>query len=365
MDQKIVNIQAVRAVAALGVLASHLYAYDARYAADPVLPAWFTYGFSGVDLFFAVSGFVMVLVTRGRFGDAASAGAFLFSRVWRIYPPFWLFTAVVIAGFAAAGTLEARLEESTLIGSLTLFPVTTAAPLLQVGWTLTHELYFYLVFALMLLAPQRLLPVLLALWCAVILAAWSAGLGAASPPARIAFSPLTFEFVAGAAAGLLVVSGRRRFGWAAIAVGVAGIVAGSLWIGPPDPMSFASGWRRFAAFGIPCALIVYGAACVEVDGRSRAPDGAVALGDWSYSLYLLHLPLIAALAALWADRWAGPLDNLAFALIATAAAVALSWAAFRGFERPVLALGGKLRARLFPARRPQPGGTPRLASRIW
>src|SRR5690606_29937847 len=39
MDQKIVNIQAVRAAAALGVLVSHLYAYEARYSLAPVLPA--------------------------------------------------------------------------------------------------------------------------------------------------------------------------------------------------------------------------------------------------------------------------------------------------------------------------------------
>jgi peptidoglycan/LPS O-acetylase OafA/YrhL len=364
MDQKIVNIQAVRAMAALGVLASHLYAYEARYAFSPVLPAQFFYGFAGVDLFFAVSGFVMVLVTRGRFGGIGRAGEFLFSRAWRIYPPYWLFTGAAILGLLAMGELGARLVESPLLPSLTLWPMAPQFPLLQVGWTLTHELYFYIVFALFLMLPQRFLPVWLALWALVPALGWAIGLGEANAIARLIFSPMTLEFILGAFAALLVVSGRRRFGWTALALGVAGLALGSLWFGPPVPETFEQMWRRTAAWGVPCALIVYGAVCVELDRGARAPRAAVALGDWSYSLYLLHFLVLAALARLWADRFAGPWDNIAVAIVGAVISIRLARLSFRAFERPVLAAGARLRTRLFPRPNGEPA-EPRVAARIW
>lgn len=365
MDQKIVNIQAVRAVAALAVLASHLHAFEAARSAAPLLPSAMFYGFAGVDLFFAVSGFVMVLVTRGRFGRPREAGAFLFSRAWRIYPPYLLFTAIALVGVAAIGEWDERLAASPLVPSLTLWPIAPALPVLQVGWTLTHELYFYLVFALMLLAPQRLLPVLLALWGVIVLGGWMAGAGGAGSVALVAFNPMTLEFIAGAFAGLLVASGRRRLGWPALAAGSLGLVAGSLWLGPELPAAFEDYARRTLAYGLPCALTVYGAACVEVDRGAKASAAWVALGDWSYSLYLLHFILLAGLARLWADRIAGPWDNLGFVLAGAGLSILCAWLSFRYFERPVLRLGALLRGRLSPTRAEPPGATPRLASRIW
>ncbi len=365
MDGKIVNIQAVRAVAALAVLVSHLYAFEASTAFAPALPALLTYGFAGVDLFFAVSGFVMVLVTRGRFGRPREAGAFLFSRAWRIYPPYWLFTAIAILGVLALGETAARFAESPLLPSLTLWPMTPSLPLLQIGWTLTHELYFYLVFTLFLFAPQRALPFLLCVWAALIPLAWLAGVADVNAVTWLVFSPLTLEFILGAFAGLLVVSGRRRFGWAALALGAAGFVLGSLWLGPPEPESFNDFWRRAAAYGLPCALVVYGAVCVEIDERRRAPDFMVALGDWSYSLYLLHFLVLAAIYRVWNDFFAGPWDNFAIAIVSTLLCIRLARLSFRAFERPVLVRGARLRDRLFPQPKEPGPGEPRIASRLW
>lgn len=367
MDQKIVNIQVLRAGAAIAVVLSHLYLLDLSTASAsvPAFPQAFIYGFSGVDLFFVISGFVMALVSRGRFGSPSRAGAFLFSRAARIYPPYWLYTLAAIAGMAVMGGLADKLDQVTLWRSLVLWP-DLAGPLLPVGWTLVHEMYFYLVFALIMLAPQRALAPLLALWGAATVAGALAGLRGTGDVASIVFSPLTLEFIAGAYVGLLVASGRRRLGWAALAVGVAAMVPACLLLGAPEPDSFSNHWARAAAFTPPCVLMVYGAACVEVDSRARAPGALVALGDWSYSLYLLHVLVIVGVYSLWADRMAGWLDNWLLGAICMAGSILTACLSFRYFERPSLVLAGRLRDRIAgPRTGAAPAGAPRLASRIW
>src|SRR5262245_8557401 len=77
---RLVNIQALRAVAVLLVLAVHMFANEQRAAGDPILPQWFYHGVSGVDLFFVISGFIMVWITRGQHQSPAAAGSFLFAR---------------------------------------------------------------------------------------------------------------------------------------------------------------------------------------------------------------------------------------------------------------------------------------------
>src|SRR5262245_65089484 len=88
--EKIEAIQALRGVAVLAVVAFHSLVFERKYSGgDLVLPGWFRFGESGVDLFFVISGFVMVTVTRGRFGKFNEVVRFLWSRATRIYPTFW------------------------------------------------------------------------------------------------------------------------------------------------------------------------------------------------------------------------------------------------------------------------------------
>src|SRR6185436_2658128 len=83
---RLANIQALRAVAVLLVVAVHMFANEQRAAGDPILPAWFYHGVSGVDLFFVISGFIMFWISRDQHGRAEAAGSFLFARAARIFP---------------------------------------------------------------------------------------------------------------------------------------------------------------------------------------------------------------------------------------------------------------------------------------
>src|SRR5690349_10997415 len=87
------NVQALRALAAMLVVLGHLQ--PLFETVHPAL-AWVGLGRCGVDLFFVISGFIMVHTTRA--GDT-SPGAFAIRRLVRILPLYW---AVTLAVFAVA-----------------------------------------------------------------------------------------------------------------------------------------------------------------------------------------------------------------------------------------------------------------------
>lgn len=355
MVQTIKSIQALRAIAALSVLLAHAAQIEDRFLTEPILPPQAFYGVSGVDLFFVISGFVMVHVTGAT--DRAGLrqiGAFLYARITRIYPPYWLFSILAVGAYALQPAEAYRsLGDVSLIASFLLWP-TQQLPVLSVGWTLIHEMYFYLVFALALAAPRQWLPGLMLAWLALV--SLGTGLGAhdAGPMMALISHPMTAEFILGALIGLFIQPLSRRtpafLAWALIALGLAGFAAGCAHFGlRPAPAGGLValpdlGWGRVLFWGLPGALILYGAVCLELSGRLTIPRGLMALGDWSYALYLCHLLVVTALGVLWA-RFApdlGWFDNLALVGAMFGASIAVAALAFHGFERPLLKATKKL-----------------------
>jgi peptidoglycan/LPS O-acetylase OafA/YrhL len=347
---RLANIQALRAVAVLLVLGVHMFANEQRAAGDPILPQWFYHGVSGVDLFFVISGFIMVWITRSQHGRVESAGSFLFARAARIYPPVWLFTTIAIIGFVIQGTLANWTQDGRVLASYLLYPH-ELPPVLGVSWTIVHELYFYLVFAVLLILPAALLPIALVLWGAVI------GLGqwlhwdVLNPWTKVALHPLTFEFLAGCLIGLAATRWKLPAPWLVLGVGVAAFIGGAFWLGLRDETNYPQGWGRVIAFGPGAALIVWGAAGLEIGSGATAPKFLSLVGDWSYSLYLSHLLVIAGLAHVWM-RFAQPglFDNIVMLAAMLAAPVLVAAIAYSAFERPGVRLAHSIRNRMFGVR---------------
>jgi peptidoglycan/LPS O-acetylase OafA/YrhL len=94
---RIQNIQALRGGAVLMVVLFHLAGMEKEFGGgERLLPRLAGSGRAGVDLFFVVSGFIMVTVTAGAGRGLRSAGDFLYHRATRIYPVYWFYTAVLI-----------------------------------------------------------------------------------------------------------------------------------------------------------------------------------------------------------------------------------------------------------------------------
>ena len=219
----------------------------------------------------------------------------------RIYPTYWLVSLAVLAvAIAAPAVVNSSIQVPiSLWRSFLLFPDRTL-PLLAVGWTLVHEMYFYLVFAIFLALRIPIFAGLVG-W-GVILLVITATLPdqvAVSPVLRLATSPLMAEFIMGAIVGILW---RKRWVLGAIAAGTVafvGLALSIVYIAPTLSLAASphlDGWRVLI-FGIPSALLIYAITGVEKlrSVPPRATTLLVALGDWSYSTYLTHVLVIAAI----------------------------------------------------------------------
>ena len=349
LPDRLTSLQALRAIAALAVVVSHLYGVEQTHGGDAVITPRVAVGFAGVDLFFALSGFVMVYTTfHGPVGPAA-AGRFLWARIARIYPLWWACAGFLVAALFVVtglpyepGSTGSDDPAAFLVKSFLLLPMDAGLPVLPVGWTLMHEMYFYIVFVGFVLAPRGLWPVLAAVWAGLVAAGAALGLSGnmAQTLMGLATHPLTFEFLMGAAAAWLIVHRRVVAPGACVMIGVGWIIAAVLVLDIRDTPSFPFFWERLFGFGPPAALIVYGLAGLELEGGFEAPGVLVTLGDWSYALYLLHSIVMASFGMLiWPLFQAeGPLDNL----IAYGAMIALSIAAAGiahiVFEKPIMRL---------------------------
>ncbi len=95
--KRLVSIQILRALAILAVAWLHLTLIELKYGSTvPIIPSWLTHSFGGVDVFFVISGLMMVIVTQGKFGSAKNALRFAFDRVVRIYPLYWFYTTIAL-----------------------------------------------------------------------------------------------------------------------------------------------------------------------------------------------------------------------------------------------------------------------------
>jgi peptidoglycan/LPS O-acetylase OafA/YrhL len=331
--QTIIAIQVLRALAAVAVAVSH-FQFDLQrtFGLGAALPP-LGYGNAGVDLFFVISGFVMVYASEPLFGRRDGPGAFFMRRLIRIVPIYWLVTTLyIVLAFTLPGH-KVTYSAQHIVASYLFIPWPrldgVMQPVVGQGWTLNYEMLFYAVFALAVLAPRRMAVTLvaLALGVAVLIGALI------SLPEPLAFwcDPMLLEFVFGMGLGLAYREGVRLpplVGWLLILAGLVGFALA------PWPAWGYSG-TRFLTWGLPAVLMVAGAGfgqlCV-----SRRWQPLVLLGEASYALYLLHsIPVRAVLqGAGWAklDIAAAPWFYLA---LATAGAIALAILVHLAFERPV------------------------------
>lgn len=274
--QKFRSIQVLRAMAAMAVVVLHAVPGHG----EPL--GLFGYGAFGVDLFFVISGFIMAQIAQGR-----TAPDFLRDRLWRIYPLWWV--AVLPWLFMLPrGPLF-------VLSSLTLWPIYPGgyySPVLLVGWTLSFELLFYAAVSVAILTRPRV-PVIV--YATFLLA----GTFVASPLVHFLGSPLSLEFLLGVIVARLP---RRRQFALLIPLGLSLVSLTSPATGDILPIVWVAALHRTIEWGLPAALIVWGALSAEPVFSRRAFDVPVWLGNASYSLYLFH-PLAAyGVSASWPLR---------------------------------------------------------------
>jgi exopolysaccharide production protein ExoZ len=284
------TIQYLRGAAALAVVTFHALQW---------CNGGFDVGRAGVDVFFVISGVIMWRIAVGR---ETAPLAFLWRRFSRVAPLYWLATLLVaaIAQVWPAFLPEVRPGLGHLLLSLAFIPHLDPRglpfPTLPPGWTLNYEMIFYIVCALAL--TRRASAAARARLTAAILFAL-VGVGFLFPTTGyfMGANPMLLQFAAGLGLGVLASQGRlpsRAWGLGLIAAAVL------IWTLIQMGGLFSELWRPLV-WGVPAALTVLGALAVD-SGRGPAPRGGalhgslMALGNSSYSLYLVHLPATAVIA---------------------------------------------------------------------
>jgi peptidoglycan/LPS O-acetylase OafA/YrhL len=289
------SIQALRAVAALLVVLYHAFElWGLRVDAAAPGVKW-TNGAAGVDIFFAISGFVMVISSR-RLADRPGAWlVFLRHRVIRIVPLYWLLTTLKILGVVLLPGIVIRtgVDFYSVAASYLFLPVVDTAghfrPVLPVGWTLTYEFLFYLFFAAALALRVDVLRIItpaLGLVAAVALfrtETW--------PDWTILFSTIVLEFVFGVMLAQWTLRGFRL----PPAIAAALVLGGFIVI---LAMPIGSENLRVLTWGVPAFAIVAGAVSLEPLVAPALPRWLLVLGDASYSIYLSHGFVLSALMLL-------------------------------------------------------------------
>lgn len=356
--EKLLSVQALRGIAALLVVLFHI---DAMFRGggpwSRAAGEFWGRGFAGVDLFFVISGFIMVYVSRDIAPSLKSAGRFLYDRVTRIYPLWWVFAGLMMVYFYTAYGSPAAPDKAAgdaipayIAKSLLLLPQ-TEDPVLGVGWTLIYEMQFYLLFAIGLLFARKWLPIWIGIWSAVILVGsliWAQPLHAGNL-AQLFISPLNIEFILGALVALYVSRGPLKNGAIWLGLGAIGFAAALLFF--PDNKIIPFNWTRVVCFGIPGALIILGVVTLEREGRLRVPSPLVKIGDWSYSLYLSHLLVLLSLTRIWNMQLVSPyipeplkwgaegwLDNIAYIILGIFGSLIVAGLSYHLIERTSLKL---------------------------
>jgi peptidoglycan/LPS O-acetylase OafA/YrhL len=342
VDSQIRSLQALRGVACLAVVALHLAGFEQTTWVSRPLAGWGrTFGWSGVDLFFVLSGFIITWTQDKQLGRPAALGGYLARRLWRIFPLFWACWAfaVVVHVLVCGVTLTAPGWIGDWARQLLLWPWGHGTPYVPVAWSLSYEVVFYLVFGLFVLLPRRSFVPLLAAWTAVVAGKLVILPPPGDGPTWLPVAPLTLEFITGCwtAVACRRLSGRMV---PCLVLGVAGFAAGvaclDLWYAE------ISVWRA-ALLGPPGGLLVYGLIGLERSGRLRPPAWLCRIGDASYSIYLTHWTIaIFALAA--TQGW--PHSRLGHPLwLATmlAAMVGGGYLCYLGIERPLIQVAKRRR----------------------
>ena len=271
-------LQYLRAAAALAVVYSHAAAQVPAFAER--LPQG---GAFGVDVFFVISGFIMVWIMRP---EDTPAG-FALNRVRRVVPLYWFFTLLMAAILLVAPGLfrNSEFDLGSLLASLAFWPYESEThggelwPLVAPGWSLNYEMYFYAVFALSLFArPGRRVAVAIAGVCLVW--ALAHAVPGDAPIVRFHRDAVVLEFVLGMG---LAVAWRR--GWTLSPLGGACLLvagAAALFADLPLPHTLA--------LSLPSLAVVAGTLALP----APRVGWATLLGDSSYALYLSHIFTLGA-----------------------------------------------------------------------
>ncbi len=346
---KINAIQGLRGIAALLVVVDHsILQFSQTTRADRAANANLIYiaetlGRHGVEIFFLISGFVMTIASYEDFRQPNAAREFLWRRIIRIVPLYWLITGLVVVQLLWQGRVLHPLD---LVKSLAFIPYSnedgSLQPLLRRGWTLNYEMFFYALFAIALFQkPQRGLSAVISalLLLTVVGQLWQTDQCSADACRALAFylQPIMLYFAGGILLGASRVFLQRRNKMPGIpfdnglglAIALTALQVLYLSVAPPSKLTDVVGVIYCILATAFCALL-----------EDRTEHGRLRLvfllvGEASYSIYMTHSLFVDPVSRFWTHtvgtHWIAV--YLAAMIVGTSL---VGLVTFRFVERPML-----------------------------
>lgn len=290
-----ISIQVLRGFAALLVVLVHSTLKAQSLGMEARV---FEIGHSGVDLFFIISGFIMMMI------GARENNFYLFmsKRIIRVIPLYYIITTMALLVYIYNPSLiKGNNGVISIINSYLLIPAQGKSFLLSVGWTLSYEMFFYLVFASVVFIKSSLKGIVASLILVILLVV---GRNSDNYVAHSFFSPIILEFSIGIFCFYVYnflqtkISNKKKYTISALLL----IVGISCFAVQKDPL-FTIFENRVIDLAIPMMFVflsfIFSEAFFKKNKMRNIIKMFTYIGDSSYSIYLTHLFSLAILAKIF------------------------------------------------------------------
>lgn len=300
-------VQILRGLAALLVVGYHTAAGVKQYSGTTPAKGLFAFGLFGVDFFFVLSGFIITFIHLSDIRGKRSVVPFFKKRFFRVYPIYWFVALIVFAYllFVEKGKLEytghvlswsSFADWSYVIRSFLLIPQ-PAISIVDVSWTLSFEVAFYLMFAIAITLGWKYARVMFFIWVSLILSLafgiWHSG----NFYVNFILNPLIIEFLVGCLLAYIFREEKIKMTLGLFFIFSALLVAGAFfYLKVLHHQLGREGWNYLLIIGAS-VLALWTSATID---KSRRFTGIkwgplLLIGNASYSIYLTHTLIIRIL----------------------------------------------------------------------
>jgi peptidoglycan/LPS O-acetylase OafA/YrhL len=350
-NNKIQSIHYLRGIAALLVVGFHArQTLNGMFGIKDLGNFLFLGGQAGVDLFFIISGFIIAYSTHDK--QRSAPGAFIIRRFFRIYPVFIvsLLLCYLVVNYVKPIDFSLLIRSAFLIHTnYSLHGPFFGYNILYTAWTLTYELYFYIIFVVamsinhnhrVLIASTLLLipgVILQKIYNGSISLSGDVSLENTELPfLNFIASPMMIEFIYGMLLYKFVTKIRLQHH-----SGIILFIAFSFTF-----VCYFSNYRFGSGpvnFGLWAIVLMIGLMIYEQTHSIGTSAILNTLGDISYSLYLTHVIVIYAMIYYpgYIPMYEGTTGISRFAYM-VCASVAVSWITYEYVEKPFIKIGKKL-----------------------
>jgi len=285
---KILGIEAGRGIAAVFVVFYHVSLLINTAYKTPYIKRTFQFGHSGVDFFFVISGFIILFIHYDDIGRPYRLLYYGRQRFTRLMPTYWVALIISVIMLILGG--HEIFLKNNFIWSLFLLP-SNKPLIIGVAWTLRCEIFFYLVFCILIFNKRIGIFAILA-WLFLTIAYSIYKFKLSFLPGQ-AYTPFNLEFFFGMFVAYICKNYDLYIPKYAILIGVFVF----LFFGFLEDINAIDGYHSMAKlfYGIPSAFIIFSIVSTSKNGNLKVPSFLKLIGSASYSIYLFQFIFIGTI----------------------------------------------------------------------